>query len=243
MRTFDSSTAVCLLGQGHCSVKLRSEAVTALKVRMLLVLIATWSAFGGTLAADNIMIQEDNMKELNCSLPNEQYRLLRTNAPGQVFVGDEKVNLTLAFKKGNSAGRVSFSIEIQEIGTRTPGKVVSGMTGWTDTSGKAPRFDVIGEPVTHDFAVDFRSNEVTFELQNLPVPQRFGTYALIVVRGSDRRFLGTLARVPVPRPDGTIETVPIPVEGEGLCTHGHQRLASGRKLECKKGRKPQLGKV
>jgi hypothetical protein len=213
MRTFDSSTAVCLLGQGHCSVKLRSEVATALKVRMLLVLIATWSAFGETLAADNIMIQEDNMKELNCSLPNEQYRLLRTNAPGQVFVGDEKVNLTLAFKKGNSAGRVSFSIEIQEIGTRTPGKVVSGMTGWTDTSGKAPRFDVIGEPVTHDFAVDFGSNEVTFELQNLPVPQRFGTYALIVVRGSDRRFLGTLARVPVPRPDGTIETVPILGEG------------------------------
>ena len=111
------------------------------------------------------MIQGDNMKELNCSLPNGQYRLLRTNAPGQVFVGDEKVNLELAFKKGNSAGRVPFLIEIQEIGTRTPGRVVAGMTGWTDTSGKAPRFDVIGAPVKHDFAVDFRGDEVTFELQ------------------------------------------------------------------------------
>ena len=148
----------------------------------MLVLIATCAVFEAILAAENIMIQEDNMKELNCSLPNEQYRLLRTNAPGQVFVGDGKVDLKFAFKKGNSAGRVPFSIEIQEIGTRTPGRVVAGMTGWTDTSGKAPRFDVIGVPVKHEFTVDFRGEEVTFELQDLPVPQRFGTY--VVNRGS-----------------------------------------------------------
>ena len=54
-----------------------------LVVRMLLVLIATCAAFSATLAAENIMIQEDNMKELNCSLPNDQFRLLSTNAPAK----------------------------------------------------------------------------------------------------------------------------------------------------------------
>ena len=162
MRTFDSLTAFCrfdqaprvakVLARPACRktdsiIKLRREVASKLAYGGLIVLLATCAAFTATLAAENIMIQEDNMKELNCSLPNEKYRLLSTNAPGQVFVGDEKVNLKLAFKKGNLAGRVPFLIEIQEIGTRTPGRVVAGMTGWNDTSGKAPRFDVIGTPV------------------------------------------------------------------------------------------------
>ena len=122
--------------------------------------------------------------------------------------------LKMAFKKGDLSGRVPFSLEIQEVGTRTPGKVAGGMAGWTDTTGKAPLFDVIGSPVKQDFTVDFGGgDEVPVELQNLPVPKRFGTYALILVRGDERRFLGTVARVPVPRPDGTIETVPILGEG------------------------------
>ena len=154
------------------------------------------------------------MKELKCSLPNDRFRLVGSNAPAQVFVGDERVDLKLAFKKGDLNGRVPFSLEIQEVGTRTPGKVAGGMAGWTDTTGKAPLFDVIGSPVKHDFTVDFGGrDEVSVELQNLPVPKRFGTYALILVRGDERRFLGTVARVPVPRPDGTIETVPILGEG------------------------------
>jgi len=171
-------------------------------------------AFAATLLADNIMIQEDNMKELKCALPNDRFRLVGSNAPGQVFVGDERVDLKIAFKKGDLSGRVPFSLEIQEVGTRTPGKVAGGMAGWTDTTGKAPLFDVIGSPVKQDFTVDFGgSDEVPVELQNLPVPKRFGTYALILVRGDERRFLGTVARVPAPRPDGTIETVPILGEG------------------------------
>ena len=153
------------------------------------------------------------MKELKCSLPNDRFRLVGSSAPGQVFVGDERVDLKLAFKKGDLNGKVPFSLEIQEVGTRTPGKVAGGMAGWTDTTGKAPLFDVIGSPVKHEFAVDFGGDEVPVQLQNLPVPKRFGTYALILVRGDERRFLGTVARVPVPRPDGTIETVPILGEG------------------------------
>jgi arginine/ornithine N-succinyltransferase beta subunit len=151
-------------------------------------------AFGGTLVAENIMIQEENMKELNCSAPNDRFRLIGSNAPGQLFVGNEQVDVKLAFKKGDMNGRVPFLLEIQEVGTRTPGKVAGGMTGWTDTSGKAPLFDLIGTPVKHSFTVDFgNKDEIVVDLKNLPVSQRFGTYALILVRGGERQFLGTVA--------------------------------------------------
>ena len=182
--------------------------------RWALLLGVTWVSFAAGLSAENIMIQEDNMKELKCSLPNDRFRLVGSNAPGQVFVGDERVDLKLAFKKGDLRGRVPFILEIQEVGTRTPGKVAGGMSGWTDTTGKAPLFDLIGSPVKHEFAVDLGGrDEVSVEIPNLPVPRRFGTYALILIRGDDRQFLGTVARVPIPRSDGTIETVPILGEG------------------------------
>jgi hypothetical protein len=182
--------------------------------RWALLLGVTWVSFAAGLSAENIMIQEDNMKELKCSLPNDRFRLVGSNAPGQVFVGDERVDLKLAFKKGDLRGRVPFILEIQEVGTRTPGKVAGGMSGWTDTTGKAPLFDLIGFPVKHEFAVDLgERDEVAVEIPNLPVPRRFGTYALILIRGDDRQFLGTVARVPIPRSDGTIETVPILGEG------------------------------
>ena len=164
--------------------------------------------------AENIMIQEENMKELKCSLPNDRFRLVESNAPAQLFLGDETIDLKLAFKKGDLKGNVPFSLEIQEVGTRTLGKVAGDMKGWTDTSGKAPLFDLIGNPLKHDFTVEFGgADEIPVELKNLPVPKRFGTYALILCRGSERQFLGTVARVPAPRSDGTIENVPIFGEG------------------------------
>ncbi len=59
------------------------------------------------------------------------------------------------------------------------------MTGWTDTSGKAPLFDLIGTPVKHDFTVDFGGgDEIPVELKNLPVPMwhRFWPAARITCR-------------------------------------------------------------
>jgi len=47
------------------------------------------------------------------------------------------------------------------------------------------------------------------EIDDLPIPPRFGTYALVLIRGGERRFLGTVARVPAPRADATLETTPI----------------------------------
>ena len=186
----------------------------SLRYGVLSVAALCGAFFEATLLAENNIYQEENMKELKCSAPNDRFRLIGSNAPGQLFVGNEQVDLKLAFKKGELTGKVPFSLEIQEVGTRTPGKVAGGMTGWTDTSGKAPLFDLIGTPVKHNFTADFgNKDEIVVELKNLPVSQRFGTYALILSRGGERQFLGTIARVPKPRPDGTIDNVPILGEG------------------------------
>ena len=137
-------------------IKLMKKARISPTIRFTLFIGAVCFASVAAIRADeNIMIQEDNMKELKCSLPNDRFRLVESNSPGQLFLSDEPVDLKLAFKKGDLNGNVAFSMEIQEVGTRTPGKVAGGMTGWTDTSGKAPLFDLIGAPVKHDFTVDF----------------------------------------------------------------------------------------
>src|SRR5262245_467222 len=99
------------------------EMPTTSRFPRIPVLIMTSLVWAATLLAENIMIHEDNMKELRCSLPNDRFRLAGSNAIGQLFVGDEPVDLKLAFKKGDLNGKVSFALEIQEVGTRTPGKV------------------------------------------------------------------------------------------------------------------------
>jgi hypothetical protein len=87
----------------------------------LVLFTAFCVGFGETLLAENIMIQEENMKELKCSPPNDRFRLIGSNAPGQLFVGNEQVDLKPR-SEGDLMGRVPFSLEIQEVGTRTPGK-------------------------------------------------------------------------------------------------------------------------
>ena len=48
------------------------------------------------------------MKELKCSLPNDRFRLVESNSPGQLFLSDETIDLKLAFKKGDLNGKRSL---------------------------------------------------------------------------------------------------------------------------------------
>jgi len=178
---------------------------------MLGVAAAVALAFPG--AAQNQLIIKPNMGELKCEMPDANYRLMG-GAPGMIFIGNEEVKLDLNFKKGNDSGEVAFAIEIQEIGTRTPGKTAKG-EGWTDTSGDAPLIDLIGKPVTHPIKVKFGDEAAAvFTVDKLPVPKRFGTYALVLVRGDKRQFLGSLCRLPAPREYGHVENVPVFGEGQ-----------------------------
>ena len=172
-------------------------------------------------ASAQVIIHKENMAELKCAGPSNTYRFVGSNAPGQLFQAEEAVNLKLVLAKGELSGTVEFGLELQEIGTRTPGKEVQGMEGFSDTAGKAPIIDVIGKPATHPFKVTFgEAAETPVEVQNVALPKRFGTYAVILTRVDKdgqvklRQFLCMVARLPVPRPYGTVENTPVFGEGQ-----------------------------
>jgi hypothetical protein len=168
------------------------------------------------------LVNTDNMAQLKCAKPDTVYAFTGSNAPGQLFVPNEPVNLTFSFTKGADAGTVKdFGIEIQEITTRDPNAM--SKSGFSDTAGFAPLLGLEGKPILVPITVTFDDKpKATVTLNNFPLPQRFGTYALVLVRGNKRQFLASLARVPAPRPYGTVENTP--VFGEGQFMAGDIRL-------------------
>lgn len=160
--------------------------------------------------AQTALVLNPNMQVLTCEMPNTTYRFVGSNAPGQLFFADEPVHVKLVFKKGGDRGSVAFAIEIQEITTRDPERKVKGLEGFTDTAGHALIIGLEGKPVTHPLKVTFDDKpEVAFEVKDLPVPKKLGTYGLMLVRGGKRQFLGSVARVPRPRPAATLDNTPI----------------------------------
>ena len=159
-------------------------------------------------SGENSLVLKANMDALKCQMPDENCRLLGSNAPCQIFHADEPVNLKAAFKKSDAVGPADLVLEIQEITTRDPEAKIK--EAFTDTAGNAPRIGLEGKPVTHPFKAAFDDKpETLIEIADVPVPKRFGTYALVVVRGDRRQFLGTLCRVPKRREDSTLDNTPI----------------------------------
>ena len=167
----------------------------------------------GVLADDRPLVLEDNLKVLKAGAPDENYRFVGSNAPGQLFLPGEQPALKFDFAKGGDQGTVrDFAVEIQEITTRDPDARSKG--GFTDTSGNAPLIAVAGQATKVPLEVHFTDKpRAEFEFKNFPLPEKFGTYALILIRGEKRQFLATLARVPQPRADGSVDSVPIFGEG------------------------------
>ncbi len=164
-------------------------------------------------ASERPLLLEDNLKVLKADAPDENYRFMGSNAPGQLFLPGEPVALKFDFVKGTQPGAVQdFAIEIQEITTRDPDARSKG--GFTDTSGNAPLVALEGQAGRVPLKVHFANNvRAQFEIKNFPLPEKFGTYALMLIRGEKRQFLATLARVPQPRADGSVNNVPIFGEG------------------------------
>jgi len=178
------------------------------------------------------LLLKENMEQLRCELPSLDCRVTDSGAPGNLFYRDEPVNLKLSLKKlpGEPAeGRME--IEIQEIGTRTPGRTIGGMEGFTDTAGHAPLIELIGKPLVHRLDVRFGDREdAAVDAVNLPLPQRHGTYALILCRNGKRQFISTVCRVPRPREDATIESTPIFGEGQFIDEHADLRARQYQRM-------------
>ncbi|HEY3324198.1 MAG TPA: hypothetical protein VGP72_27350 [Planctomycetota bacterium] len=165
-------------------------------------------------AADNPLLLEENMQVLKCKKPDDKFRILSASAPGGLFLDGEKAALKLAIAKSDG----ELAIEIQEITTRDPEARTKG--GLTDTSGYAPLIALEGQPVRVPIkpaVTDKPESEI--EIADLPLPARFGNYALILVHAAERQFLGTLSRLPKPRENAMLENVP--VFGEGQFMNGN----------------------
>jgi hypothetical protein len=173
-------------------------------------------AGGKPARAESQFVLGANMKVLRCDMPNANYRFAGSNAPGQLFLPGEPVDIKLVFAKGQERGEVQgFAVEIQEITTRDPEARIK--EAFTDTGGNAPLIALEGKPITQPIAVRFGDKpQAAFEVKGLPLPARFGTYALVLTRGAKRQFLASLCRVPKPREYGRIDNVPIFGEGQML---------------------------
>jgi hypothetical protein len=186
---------------------------------LFLALCLTLAAFAGEKGA--CLYEPENLALLRCEAPNETFRLAGSNAPSQIFWPDEAINLKGVFKKGSLSGAVEFGLEIQEISTRDPEAKLK--SGYTDTAGYAPKLGLEGKPVSHTFKVTFDDKpEAAVDITNVPVPKRFGTYALILSHENKRQFFGTLCRVPKRRDDSTLENTPI--FGEFAMFDDHAKL-------------------
>lgn len=161
---------------------------------------------GAALAAEKSLVLPANMKALDCAMPGKENRFLGSSAPGQLFLPGEAVAVRLALARTDEP----LALEIQEITTRDPERRIEGTEGFTDTAGHAPLIGLEGKPIVHKLKVAFGDKpEAEVEVPKLPVPERLGTYALVLRRGKGRQFLGTVARVARPKPGGNLENTPV----------------------------------
>ncbi len=177
---------------------------------------------GGLLATVSLpsraaeLVIPENMAVLHARMPDKTYRFLGTNAPGQIFYPGETANVRLALTKGTDTGTVrDFALEIQEITTRS----AEGRVQADAFFGSVPLIGLEGKPISVPMSVSFDAAkpETEVELKNVPIPAKFGTYALVLTRGAGaaatRQFLGTVCRVPLRRPYGTMDNVPTATDG------------------------------
>jgi len=148
------------------------------------------------------------MAVLQCQMPGTDYRFTGSSAPGQLFFPGDPVTLQMSFQTGSYAGTVGFQLDLVEITTRDPSRAIAGTA--TGPAGPAPLIALAGQPIQHQFSVPFAdAPETRVVLERLPVPDQYGTYAIILVRGRQRQFVTTVCRVPKPLDAGSVEQVPI----------------------------------
>lgn len=190
-----------------------------LTTHLLAALTLACTLQGAALAASS-MFTEGNALVLKCeykkekktvTLFNPHYQLKKCNAPGYAYFPGEAVNLTCLFHRDGGADKQDYVLEIQGVHTRIPkkSKIYIDPYGFTDV------FSLDGKPVQHKVSVTFAEKKkwAEVEFKNVPVPDRYSTYCLVLVKKEEEKtrriLLGSVVRVPPRRPDGTVENTPI----------------------------------
>ena len=186
-----------------------------MRLRYFATVQLVFFACGLPALAEGSLVLEANMQVLHAKLPEAGNRFVHSNVPGQVFLPGDPVNITLLLSRGADHGTTAMALEIQEITTRDPERKIEGDKGFSDTAGHAPLIALEGRPRLHPFQATFGDKpQATVEVNNLPLPERFGTYALVLIWNGKRQFLTTVCRVPKSRENGTVLNTPIFGEGQ-----------------------------
>lgn len=182
------------------------------------------------LADDHPIFGKANVIPLKCRESSKQYVLTGGNVPGFLYFKDEPVDLTFKFTRGGDSADQEYAIEIQGVNTRKPNKSKE----YIDPYGYPDMLSVDGESVRHPLKVSYGDRkEVEVEVKNLPVPQRYGTYCLILVKGTERILLGSVGRVVKNKDNGTVDNTPI--FGEGAIFGGFKEISEASKSYVRMG--------
>jgi hypothetical protein len=192
----------------------------------LAIPLLAWSAQ----ADPSVLFSAPNLLPLRCQPARPQYRVAGGNVPGFLYQPGETVTLALVFQRGGDAAEQDYRIEIQGVHTRKPNKAKE----YIDPYGFPDILNLDGPPVHHPVRVRYGDQaEAAFEVASLPVPERFGAYCLVLLKGDERILLGSVARVMATRADGTAETAPI--LGDAAILGGFQDRAEAARAYVRMG--------
>ncbi|HUT36254.1 MAG TPA: hypothetical protein VNE39_22390 [Planctomycetota bacterium] len=170
------------------------------------------------LGAADLLLPE-NLKTMGCGAPDTKLLFVRSSQPGNVFYPGDSVDLTIKVTRGKEALR-SVALEIIEIAARQN----KYLKGWSVMS-EPVAIENLGSRGKLDVPVTIEDKEGTtaeVEARNVPVPARYGTYAVTIApNGENPQFLCTLLRAHKPKEGFDVDA---PVFGEGqFLTHDSQK--------------------
>ncbi len=193
-----------------------------MQFRLLIVLLGFGLALGGMVrpsAADNEMLDPDNLKLLGCTPPDLNYQVIKVGKPGAIFYPGEEAVFTVQVTR-KDAPLTSVTIGVQEVSTRQGKLYDQKPMGWSMTP--PPVVDVIGKRETVDVPVtiDDKPGATARIDVKLPLPQRYSCYVITIApNGQNAQFLGSALRAMKPI-DGFSTDVPMMAEGGSFLEGG-----------------------
>jgi len=184
----------------------------------VVVAILAALALGTAGAAPDILLP-DNLKTLGCAAADKKQMFVRSSQPGNVFYPGDSVDITVKVTRGAEPLKL-VRIGILEVATRQN----KYLKGWSVMSAP-PAIELVGARGHCDVPVSIEDKAgatAEVEAKDIPVPARYGTYALTIApNGKNPQFLCTLLRAHKPVEGFYVDA---PVFGEGqFLTHDSQK--------------------
>ena len=176
-------------------------------------------AAAGAEGAEPDLLRPGNLKAMGCAAADTKYMFVDASRAGNVFYPGESVDLTIKVTRGEKPLK-SVTLAVIEIATRKN----KYLEGWS-TMSAPPAVEVLGRRGTRSVPVtveDKPGATAQWVVKGLPVPARYGTYAVTIAPNGERpQFLCTLLRAHKPKQGFDVNA---PVFGEGqFLTHDSQK--------------------